>query len=171
MIDMPQQPSTLNANSVLAFEASRSNDMLAGVLAGDVTHLQEIPDFLLDYVVAVEEGFDVQAWPEAGHNYWRLYLDNVAVAYIGKFDIRDLVRVQGVAHYSPSGNPAYSSEIITRERIGTRFDVLARHWVASECASVRGLPVTATGPTPSIAALRCYVATRAQRKTGQNPKK
>lgn len=171
MTDVSTEATAPKENPALTIGAVHAEDAIARVLAGDLTRLAAVPDYLLDYIVALEEGFEARPWPEAGEHYWQLYLDSCPVAYIGSFDIRNLVRVQGLEHYSPSRNPVYSTEIIIRERIGTRFDVLSRQWVASECAAVRGLPMSAAGPTPSIAALRCYVATRAQQKVAQNLKK
>lgn len=129
---------------------------------GDLTRPEHLPDHLLDYAVAAAEGFEIRHWPELGEQYWRLYLQGAPIAYVGVFNIKNLRAVRGVEHYSPSRNPLYSTEIITRERIGTHFDVESRQWVARECGNA-AQPWGVAGPTPSIAALRCYVAARARK--------
>lgn len=79
-----------------------------------------------------------------------------------------LVYVQGDDdfHFSPSTNWAQGGPIIERERIGidgmgidnaTPGEVEAFKWVGGEHDS---FPLTATGPTPLIASMRCYVASQ-----------
>ena len=128
---------------------------------GDLTRPGNLPDHLLDYAVARAEGFELRHWPELGAQYWKLYLDGEPIAYIGVFGLQNLRAAKGFEHYSPSRNPTYSSEIITRERIGTHFDEVGRQWVGSECGPT-GRLFFQTGSTPGIAALRCYVAKRAR---------
>ena len=69
-------------------------------------------------------------------------------------------------HFTPSTNWAQGGPIIERERIGIdgmRLDnvnageVEAFKWVGGEHDA---FPLTAVGPTPLIAAMRCYVASQ-----------
>lgn len=117
--------------------------------------------YLLDYAVAVAERHDIRPWPELGTGYWRLYLEGAPVAYVGDFTVKNLREVRGLEHYCPSQNVVLCCEIAYRERIGIIFDVVKKEWQARVCAVGEGVPTIYAGETPSIAAMRCHVATQA----------
>lgn len=59
-------------------------------------------------------------------------------------------------HFSPSTNWSQGGPIIERERIATQFWVSENTWEAL----IKGGFFTQHGPTPLIAAMRCYVASK-----------
>jgi hypothetical protein len=58
--------------------------------------------------------------------------------------------------YSPSTDWAQGGPIIEREKIATDPDADDRQWAAS----TRDAPCYWVGPTPLVAAMRCYVASK-----------
>jgi len=102
----------------------------------------ELTGHALDWAVATCEG---------GTGFWH---DGIATYWI-TLDGKDRALRYGWAQsYSPSTNWAQGGAIIEREKI----DVLYEHdlrWVA-----VPQKGIESYGPTPLIAAMRCYVASK-----------
>jgi hypothetical protein len=57
-------------------------------------------------------------------------------------------------NYKPSTNWSQGGPIIEREKISVQPN--GDHWIAFDC----GWLIDGTGPTPLIAAMRCYVASK-----------
>lgn len=125
----------------------------------DAAIAQNLSTHQLDLAVAREEGYDLRDWPELGPEYFRLYLDNEPVAYIGPFDLRLLKSRSGLEHYTPSVNILQSHEIVEREFIATTFDEDVGCWVAWRSRPRAAEPQGFSGKTSREAAMRCYVAT------------
>lgn len=89
----------------------------------------------LDWAVAKAEG-----WIDD----WNSWLFGVTVE-----EIKD-------GSYHPSSDWSQAGPIIEREKIDTWYDRQAKCWHASVGPVVRGID----GPTPLIAAMRCYVASK-----------
>ncbi len=70
-------------------------------------------------------------------------------------------RTDGIKDYSPSTNWAQGGPIIEREGINLEHNPSRCIWIASTPAPEhRNGAVEVTGPTPLIAAMRCYVASK-----------
>ena len=64
-------------------------------------------------------------------------------------------------HYTPSTDWAQGGPIIEREGVNLEYNPSRAHWIASTPAPEhRNGAVEVTGPTPLIAAMRCYVASK-----------
>ena len=86
----------------------------------------------LDWAVAMCEGFDY-------------------------FNHQSLARITTSAHsWQPSTNWAQGGPLIEREKIATDPDADDGQWAAS----TRDAPCYWVGPTPLVAAMRCYVASK-----------
>lgn len=64
------------------------------------------------------------------------------------------------APYTPSTNWAQAGPIIEQEKMNINSSAMIgpNQWVGIPRARLEGLPYTWYGPTPLIAAMRCYVA-------------
>jgi hypothetical protein len=90
----------------------------------------ELKDLALDYVVAMIEGYTLN--PATRSSAWIAYSTDWA-----------------------QGGP-----IIEREQIGVSWTLLQR-WVAEKCNALTPEEMCASeGPTPLIAAMRCYAASK-----------
>lgn len=82
----------------------------------------------------------------------------------------DWAVAKAIGEYKPAAVPAYSTDwaqagpIIEREEIGTKRRMpcmRGEEWEASGSVGAKGAGYShAFGPTPLIAAMRCYVASR-----------
>ena len=112
---------------------------------------------VLDWLVAKCEGaFDLQR-RECFHNRpWFFYMRDD--------DEPDIVRHTYLNEYEPSTDWAQGGQIIEREEIGVKRNVPCsdgRQWEASPSITAKGAGGRwGYGPTPLIAAMRCYVASR-----------
>jgi hypothetical protein len=92
----------------------------------------ELTGAALDWAVAKCEGFDY-------------------------FNHQNLARITTSAHsWQPSTDPSQAYPIIEREKIATDPDADDGQWAAS----TRDAPCYWVGPTPLVAAMRCYVASK-----------
>jgi len=112
----------------------------------------ELTGAQLDWAVAKCEG---------GTGLWH---DTVATYWI-TLDGKDRALSKGWAQsYTPSTNWAQGGTIIEREKISTNFDLSREHpdgwWIAEFIDEEEYGLHTADGPTPLIAAMRCYVASK-----------
>lgn len=123
----------------------------------------ELTGHALNWAVAMAEGDKVYR-PRLGRpSDW----DKEAYLADGSDD-RWVVRVENrrVAHfvdwtYNPSGDWMQGGPIIEREGISTVQQGYASEWVASVYNYNEGdWRLHTTGPTPLIAAMRCYVASK-----------
>ena len=120
----------------------------------------ELTDIALDWAVSVAEGDKVYR-PRLGRPAdW----DKEAYLKDGSDD-RWVVRVENpkVAHfvdwtYNPSGDWMQGGPIIERESINTRYDPDCNKAQAWEASDDIDFFEAMYGPTPLIAAMRCYVA-------------
>lgn len=103
--------------------------------------VEELEGALLDAAVALAEGIEVRVYPD-GIDAWR-----VAAGGRGMYS---------AGTYSPSTDGALAVPIIERERIALRPS--SDEWVA-DWMGPRGTFV-GLGPTPLIAAMRAYIASR-----------
>ena len=62
--------------------------------------------------------------------------------------------------YEPSKYWAQGGPIIERERIAVKCSSDATVWIASQYWACADTPKISEGPTPLIAAMRCYVASK-----------
>ena len=112
---------------------------------------------VLDWLVAKCEGaFDLQR-RECFHNRpWFFYMRDD--------DEPDIVRHTYLNEYEPSTDWAQGGQIIEREEIGVKRNAPCsdgRQWEASPSITAKGAGGRwGYGPTPLIAAMRCYVASR-----------
>jgi hypothetical protein len=99
----------------------------------------ELKGAALDWAVAKCEGA-TDEWDGYKPFFWR----GVACIRIGGFDVE----------YTPSTDWALGGPIIEREGIAIAAHLDGDEWIAENYWR----EVTQTGPTPLIAAMRCYVA-------------
>ena len=107
----------------------------------------------LDWAVAKCEGipltFAGRKWPTDGANTveyapWAIHpVVNGAGPYVGSLCHRG---------FSPSTDGAQGGPIIEREKIGVHYEPMKTEWTA--------MNGWAYGPTPLIAAMRCFVASK-----------
>jgi hypothetical protein len=67
--------------------------------------------------------------------------------------------IRGDYSYTPDTDWSQGGPIIEREKIETSFSYTREDWIASGVGEELG-PVECSGPTPLVAAMRCYVASR-----------
>ena len=103
---------------------------------------------VLDWLVAKCEGI-----PVARHSTGAIFLIDTPWA--------DKSRVKWLAEYSPSKHWAQGGPIIERENINIVREGYAADWIASLYDDVDSdWHLHTHGPTPLIAAMRCYVASK-----------
>jgi len=104
----------------------------------------ELTGAALDWAVAKAEG---------ATDFW---FDTVATYWV-KLDGKDRALRYGWAQsYLPSTEWAHGGPIIEREKITVCYDTCQPRWVGCDWAA----RLTEFGPTPLIAAMRCYVASK-----------
>lgn len=103
----------------------------------------ELTGAALDWAVAKCEA--LSAYTDIGHDGWGVYVDYSD----------DYCQV----HYTPTLNWGWGGPIIEREGIALEHMPFAKEWEA-RLYPTDGTPWVLTGPTPLIAALRCYVASK-----------
>ena len=94
--------------------------------------VREASDVVLDYLVA-------KAWQP-------VYSDEHLLKY--------------AKYFNPSTNWKYGGSIIEREVIGIEFDDCEEVWFATITSGDGQQYITLDGPTPLIAAMRCFVSSR-----------
>ena len=105
---------------------------------------RELTGAALDYAVAVSEGAT------------RFRYDTIATHWM-MLDGRDIAFAKGWAQtYQPSANWDQMGPIIERERIQSKYSVAEGSWMCTHDTGDKHTETT--GPTPLIAAARCYVA-------------
>lgn len=109
----------------------------------------ELSGSYLDYAVAMAEGL------KAYHIIERDY----GQSGVRILDVYCVINLTPAGHtvYSPSLDWSIAGPIIERERICTGWSALWGCWIARD---LRNAAISPAGPTPLIAAMRCYVASR-----------
>ena len=111
----------------------------------------ELGGIVLDYAVAIVEG---------GH---RLRADGITWAFTLDGKTRVLSQGWGSIGYQPGRDWQHGGSIIEREGITLRVNAsVSGHWVAfiDFGGSNRKIEARQTGPTPLVAAMRCFVASK-----------
>ena len=111
----------------------------------------ELDGIALDYTVAIVEG---------GHS---LEFDGITWAFTLDGKTRVLSQGWGNMAYQPSREWQHGGPIIEREGITLRVNAnVSGHWVAfiDFGGSNRKIEARQTGPTPLVAAMRCFVASK-----------
>lgn len=112
----------------------------------------ELTDVALDWAVAKCENF------RDGCSIIRVWNNNVTKIIPGDHETNEVY-----TSYSPSTNWSQGGPIIEREKIRLVFRDLgsASYWCAEAHEAYQGsLYIDGKGPTPLIAAMRCYVASK-----------
>lgn len=115
--------------------------------------------------ILVSEATPLQLdWLVAGCEVVPVALYSVGKMYLIDTPWKDKSRVKWIAEYSPTSNWAQGGPIIEREKlcVGTRHTNAEIHWDDDIVCWAR-TPIggyLSYGPTPLIAAVRCYVASK-----------
>ena len=106
----------------------------------------------IDYLVAKAEGWTFNGWHQSDGDWqvWAEKVDDEGRGPAGYFPTDSRL------HFSTDW--AQGGPIIEREQIRLDFDVEALVWLADANQSIS--PWKGAGPTPLIAAMRCFVASK-----------
>jgi len=109
----------------------------------------ELTGAALDWAVGIAEGWKRYDSP--------MKQPNGSIRWTLMFDAGETCMKSFRGSYEPSTNWAQGGPIIERERISTQ--TTENHWEA-DTTTPEGKFIQAEGPTPLIAAMRCYVASK-----------
>jgi hypothetical protein len=117
--------------------------------------VSETKPIQLDWLVAKCEGIDVVAWEAENEKYFTYYVVRAEV-----FTDKDPTTFYGDPYdtFYPTTNWAEGGPIIEREMINTAYLSASGIWYA--VADTTEDKYEQYGPTPLIAAMRCYVASK-----------
>lgn len=107
----------------------------------------ELTDAALDWAVAKCEG-------EIWEGDW--YARHTCRFKFGAFGVSNAVCLADGTVYNPSTDWSQGGPIIEREKISINRETLANQWLACPY----GTRTARSGPTPLIAAMRCYVTSK-----------
>ena len=95
-------------------------------------------------------------WAVAKAANWSVVINDGLIYEVFQPDSYNIDDLHNCQHISPSTDWAHGGPIIELEIIGLDYDA-ADGWQARDFDTQK---ITATGPTPLIAAMRCYVASK-----------